>query len=325
MSGWMVLMVVIGAVLLLDLLLHAFAARLVLPFVHYKVPFGVEPSSVDARAERISFETTHGLTLRGHLHKSDGPSRGLIIFCPEYDGKHWSATTYAAALRDAGYDVLAFDFRNQGESDALPGYEPLHWLTEHEVADVMSAIRYAKSRADLAELPIGLFGISRGGGAALAAASRCRDLKAILCEGAYSMESLLLHYALRWASLYIPERLMRMLPLWHVRITLGLARWTSQLTRGVRYTLLERELPRLADRPVQMIAGGRDTYVAKEITGVLCRRIGSDLCKPLWVVDKAKHNQARKIDPTGYDRRLLEHFSVLASDVPARQPLSAAG
>jgi uncharacterized protein len=311
MNAWMVLIVIVGTLVVLDALLHVLAARLVLPFVQYKVPFRVEPAAIDPGAECISFPTTDGLTLRGSLYRTlQGASRGLIVFCPEYNGKHWSAMAYAGALRHAGLDVLAFDFRNQGDSDFLPGYEPLHWLTEYEVADVLAAIRYAKSCPDLVGLPLGLFGVSRGGGAALAAACRCRSVKAIACEGAYSIESLLLHYALRWGSLYIPERVMRMIPLWHMRMTLALARWTSQWSRKVEYILLERELTRLRDRPVLMVAGARDTYVVPEVTDRLCSRIGPS-CRPLWVVAKAQHNQARKHAAAEYDRRLLELFANL--------------
>lgn len=311
MGIWTALLLAAGILLLADLVLHLVAVRLVLPQFERKIPFGVEPAQPNPSAETVSFPTTNGLTLRGSYYKhTSQPSRGLILFCPELGGNHWSALSYAGGLFEAGYDILSFDFRNQGESDALPGYDPLHWLTEYEVQDVQAAMDFIQSRPDLAQQPLGLFGISRGGGAALAVATRRPDVRAIACEGAYSTESLLLHYALRWASLYLPAWLMRRLPLWHVRLTLAIARKVSERRRGCRLTLIERKLHRLAGRPVLMIAGGRDTYVSPQITGILASKVGA-AHDPLWIVPKAKHNQAREIDKAGYDARLLEVFQGL--------------
>jgi alpha-beta hydrolase superfamily lysophospholipase len=312
--GWL-LFVVAGAVVA-DLLVRALAVRVILPVFERKPTFTVESADPAPDAESIAFPTSQGLTLRGSLWTPDDAPRGVIVFCPEMAGSHWSAQWYCHGLREAGFAVLAFDFRNQGESDALRGYEPLHWVTEYEVTDVRAAIAFVSRRPDLAELPLGLFGISRGGGAALAAAARSRGVAAVACEGAFTTDSLTMLYTYRWAELYLPGWIMRLIPRWHLAGTLALARRVSQWRRGCRYAVLERDLPRLRDQSVLFIAGERDTYVPPTVAQAMCRYIGGPR-QDVWVVPEASHNRARRVDSAGFDRRVTAFFQESLPAAPA--------
>ena len=100
------------------------------------------------------------------------------------------------------------------------------------------------------------------------------------------------------------------MPMWHLKMTLNLARRISQLRRRCRYTNLERLLPRLAKKHVLLITGARDTYVSPEISEQMRRRIGED-CRPVWTVPKAKHNMARQVVPEAYDQTLVDFFSTM--------------
>jgi uncharacterized protein len=299
---------VVAAVVVVDLLIHAVAIFSILPILERCPPFSVEPTSPSPDAERIEFPSADGLTLRGSLHLPTGPPVGLIVFCPELGGDHWSALWYCQGLLKAGFAILAFDFRNQGESDDVPGYAPIHWLTEFEVSDAMAAVDYATRRADLARLPLGLFGISRGGSAALVAAARTEVVRSVACEGAFSISTMSLHFTLRWASLYYSPSVIRLFPLWHIRLTLAMARGVSQLRRHCRYTVLEQWLPLLTGRRSLMIIDGRDTYVLPEISQGLFKRFPQPGSQS-WVVEPAKHNLARLVDPEAFDRRVVEFFS----------------
>ena len=186
--------------------------------------------------------------------------------------------------------------------------------------DAMAAIAYSRQRHDLSELPVGLFGISRGGGVALATAARCRDVRCVAGEGVFSNDGLFVHYTLRWAVLYCPEWLLNLLPLWHIKLTIALVRWFSQLRRRCRYVNLERLLPQLRDVPTLLIAGSRDTYVHLDIPNNLSRRIGADQSE-VWVVEGAKHNMARDVDAHAYDSKLVDFFSQLNVQ-PADSPVS---
>jgi pimeloyl-ACP methyl ester carboxylesterase len=303
---------IILGVLALDFTLRCLAARLILPIFERKPPFGGAPHADPSLGERIVIPTTNGLWLCGRIYRqSQSPPRGVIVFCPEMEGDSTSALFYCAALLEAGFDVLGFDFRNQAESGSLPGYEPLHWPTEYEVEDTLSAVRYAQSRVEWSELPLGVVGISRGGGAALAAARRHPGIQRVVAEGAFSTERLMEHYTLRWAALYIPQWLMNLFPLWHVRGTLALVRFFSELRRGCRYVSLDRELSRLQQTPVLLIHGDRDSYVPKETALAIAQKLSEH--HAFWLVENANHNKAREVDAEEYDRRLLEFFEPMQS------------
>jgi uncharacterized protein len=310
-----VLWVVLGVLavwVVLDLIVRVSAVLAILPILERSPPFSVEPTAPSPTADAVTFKSGDGLTLRGSLHlPSEGAPRGVVIFCPELGGDHWSAGWYCRALQAAGFAILAFDFRNQGESDRLPHYMPIHWLTEYEVQDTKAAIDYVLARPDLAGLPLGLFGISRGGSAALVAAAQSPEVRCVACEGVFSISTMSLHYTLRWSSLYFPSWVMRLLPMWHIRTTLALARRVSQLRRHCHYVVLEDWLDRLGERPALMIVGGRDTYVLPEISETLFQRFPQANSRR-WLVKTAKHNMAREVDPEEFDRRIVDFFAQMA-------------
>jgi pimeloyl-ACP methyl ester carboxylesterase len=298
---------IIGGILFTDLVLRSFGVRVILPLFERKPPFGGIPQGPDEQGELISFPTTNGLTLRGRIHRQlEQPPRGVIVFCPEMQGDSTSAFFYCEGLWLAGFDILAFDFRNQGASESLPGYEPLHWLTEHEAEDALAAVRFARTCAEWADVPVGIFGISRGGGAALAAAARDAGIQSVAVEGAFTANQLMEHYSLRWASLFIPQWFMNLFPLWHLRGTLAIVRWISQYRRGCKYVILEKSLSRLKKTRVLQIHGERDSYVPQETALQLARCLPAD--HEFWLVPQASHNKAREVDAEEYDRRVVEFF-----------------
>lgn len=322
---------IIGGLLLLDLIVRLFFARVILKEFEKKLAT-TRSSKVesDENAEPIQFATSDGLTLRGSLHGDRfGRPRGLVIFCPEVNGDHRSAAEYCRGLLEAGFLVLAFDFRNHGESDAQPDYEPLHWVTNYELRDVRAALDFARSRDDLRDLPIGLMGVSRGGGVALAAAAADPSIKAVAVEGAFTTSAMQLHYTIRNSTMYVPAWFLKLVPDWHLLSTLKLCRWISERRRNCRYTNLERLLPKLSDRPVLMIVGGHDSHVPLSVPNHIRSLIAGEECD-LWTVGKAKHNRARKVDENAYDTRIREFFTsnldvmnadaFEGSEADARQP-----
>jgi pimeloyl-ACP methyl ester carboxylesterase len=305
----LVVVCILAGLLLLDVVIQGAGIVAILPILERTPPFAVEPTSPAPAAEPVAFHTADGLTLHASLHlPGNDPPVGTVIFCPELGGDHWSATWYCRALPEAGFAVLAFDFRNQGQSERLQGYNPIHWLTEYEVSDVEAAIAYVKQRPELSELPLGLFGISRGGSAALVAAARCPDVQCVACEGVFSISTMSLHYTLRWASLFHPAWIMRLYPMWHIRSTLAAARLVSQMRRKCRYVVLENWVRKLAGRPVFVIVDGRDTYVLPEISESLLQTFPQGSTQR-WAVRGAKHNMAREVNAEEFDRRLVEFFS----------------
>lgn len=269
-------------------------------------PFNVAIEQPDENAERISITTSDGMTLRGCLINGDrGHSRGLVLFLPELRGNHWMVRRYCDSLIQAGYIILSFDFRNQGESDSMPGYVPIHWVTEYEMLDVASMLEYIESRPTLNSLPLLVCGVSRGGVAALLAACRHTRIRGVIADSAFGTMSMTKFFVDRFADHVIPKWLHRLLPTWHIELTLRDAMRMSERSRRCKYAHLERERDRMNSDSVLLISGQRDSYVTPEIARRLQGIVGGR-CE-LWIAPGAKHNMSRSVCTEEYDRRVLEH------------------
>src|SRR5262249_10988797 len=144
-----------------------------------------------------------GLSLRGCYLRAERPDRkGVILFGLEFGSNRWSCRPYCEALVSAGYDVFAYEPRNQGDSERAEGYDPLPWLTDHEGTDVEAAIGYLKQRPDADPSGIGFFGISKGGNAGLLAASRDKYVRCVVTDGAFATYTTMVPYMRRWVRLY---------------------------------------------------------------------------------------------------------------------------
>lgn len=309
--GWEAITILAAAVII-DLMLRLAILPRVLTIFEQAPALNAPQVPPDPDAIPVTTRTADGVTLSGSFFLPlEGEPVGTIVFYHEFGGDHHSASWYCAPLRTAGFAIVAFDFRGHGESEALEGYTPLHWLTDYEVDDALAALDFVDQHDDLHRLPLGVLGISRGGGAALAAAARRRNIAAVACEGAFSTDALMMNYATRWMTVFVPEWVAKLVPNWHIRGTLLITRLVSQFRRNCHYTWLEWSLPRLADRHLLLVADGADSYVDLRVTRRLCAAAGHS-AEDIWVAPKAKHNQARKSDPVAFDAKLLEFFVQIA-------------
>lgn len=271
-------------------------------------PFNVTAEPGDPQAERICFKTSDGIRLHGSILNGARPdSPGLILFFPELRGNHWMARRYCRTLLDQGFIVLAFDFRNQGESESMPGYSPIHWITEYEMTDVAAALEFVETDPRLSTLPIIAFGVSRGGAAALLAGCRYPRIRAVIADSAFGTMSMIDFFVDRFVQHVIPRWLFQILPAWHVKRTLCQAVELSEASRKCIYAHLESEVKDLEAANVLLISGEKDSYVTPEIAARLHEIVG--LNAELWIADGAKHNMSRFVQPDEYDRRISEHIT----------------
>jgi len=269
-------------------------------------PFNVVTENADDTAEKISIVTADGVSLKGSLingHLRD--AKGLVLFLPELRGNHWMAKRYCTALIETGYMVLSVDFRSQGESASHPGYSPIHWVTEFEMIDVDAMMHFIQSRSALKTLPLLAYGVSRGGVTALIAACRYSSVKGVVADSAFGTMSMTRYFVDRFVSYVIPEWVYRLLPGWHVNLTLRNGIKLSERRRKCKYVHLEREQASLDSQSVLLISGGRDSYVTPEIARRLQEIVGQG-CQ-LWIAPGAKHNMSRKICTEEYDSRVVNH------------------
>jgi alpha-beta hydrolase superfamily lysophospholipase len=275
--------------------------------------------------EEVSFATPDGLQLAGSYLRTTAPDRlGVIVFCTEYLGDRWTALPYADGLRDAGFDLFTFDFRNHGDSPADPTYQPLQWVSDLELVDLKAALAYLFRRPDADPAGVALFGLSRGGGTALAVAGEEPRIWALATDGAFPTHGTMYSYILRWAKIYVhSERFWKRFPAFIFSFAAWTGRVITERQRGRSYPKLERAARRLGPRPWLLIHGQRDAYIPPDIALRLFAHAGEP--KESWIVPRAKHNRCREIDPAAYRARLVDFFTRYAPRrAPAPSPAAAA-
>jgi pimeloyl-ACP methyl ester carboxylesterase len=258
-------------------------------------------------AEHVTLATVDGFTLRGCYLKSSATTRkGVILFGLEYGSDRWACLQYCAKLVAAGYDVFVYEPRNQGDSDRDPTYEPLQWVTDKDVSDMKAALEYLQNRPDADPRGVGLFGISKGGSIGFLVAANEPAIRCLVTDGAYATYTTVVPYMQRWIKIYSDRHLLqRVLPTWFYGLVglTGLNRVAR--IRGVTYPSVEKAVSRLG-RPILMIHGEGDTYIKPEMAKALFERAAEP--KELWLVPKAKHNQAIAVAEQEYHRRVVEFF-----------------
>ena len=239
----------------------------------------------------------------------------MLVFCHEYLSDRWSFRPYADHLRDLGYDLFTFDFRNHGESDLEPAYDPMQWTSDREVRDLRAALRYLRTRPDHDPAGFGLFGVSRGGTTALLAGALEDDVWGVVTDGAFPTRGTMIPYIIRWAEIYVQSQMIRnLVPVWVFGVLAWTARRHAERRLNCRFPSVEAAAARLAPRPWLMIHGGRDAYISPEIARGLYE-YGKNP-RELWLVPEAKHNGCRGSDPAGYAARILDFLEQFAPRRP---------
>ncbi len=258
-------------------------------------------------AEVVRFPTTDGLTLQGCYLKTKLKRRGVILFGLEFGSTCWSCWPYVEHLVAAGFDVFAFEPRNQGESDRMPGYDPLQWVTEYEVHDAEAALSYLKCRPDADPRGVGVFGISKGAGACLLAATNDPWVRCFATDGVFATMTTIVPYMRQWVRIYNSlYRLHELIPLWYYSWIGKAAMRRIEKTRQCRFVHLEPAASKLAPRPLLMIHGEADTYIKADMARALFDRVSGP--KEFWLVEGAKHNQALQAAGDVYRKRVLRFF-----------------
>jgi pimeloyl-ACP methyl ester carboxylesterase len=287
-----------------------------------------------AEGEEVRFPTADGLELAGSYLRARTERRtGVLVFCHEFLSDRWSCQPYVEPLRDIGYDVFTFDFRNHGSSAHEPGYSPLQWVSDHEVRDLEAALAYLRGRPDRDPAGFGLFGVSRGGGTGLVVTAEHPDVWAIVTDGAFPTRGTMLPYILRWAQIFVQSSLLYAAirdyaPLHLFEFLGSLARHRAERRLGCKFPDIETAVARLAPRPWLMIHGGKDTYIGPEIARQLFEL--AEEPKDLWIVPGAKHNRCREVDAQVYASRVEAFFRSAGprgplAPVPAPTPAPAPG
>lgn len=262
--------------------------------------------------EAVDFRALDGHALRGVMipGESINGRRGMIVFAHEYKSDAQSCVRYCKPLIDAGYDVFSFDFRGHGQSTGEDGYRPRQWPSDREVSDMLGAVAYVEEALEKCGRPveIGLFGISRGAGAAILAAEAVPGIKAILTDSGFSSDTTLEYLMKRWAKIFAKVRVVYEN---HPPAFWRLLRWLLFRACSRRfhcsYPSVRKALTRLKGVPIFMIHGEKDSYIPVSQTHMLYAIAGRP--KYIWTVPGAKHNQSVIAEPEQYAVKTLEFFN----------------
>jgi pimeloyl-ACP methyl ester carboxylesterase len=312
---WVTLAVILAPVMVVVFLLTLLFIHLYINYFKYlerifqeKPLFIIPRGQPDAGAEDVWFPTAGGLKLRGcYLKTTAGPRRGVVLFGLEFGSNRWACVPYCKQLLEHGFDVFTFEPRGQGDSEAQPGYEPLQWISNHEVRDMEAALAYLKGRPDAGPDGVGFFGISKGGGAGLLAARRDPYVRCFVTDGVFATYTTMVPYMRKWISLYSTRYWLQViLPSWYYGLVGIACLKRLQRRRHCRFLDLEPVFARLAPRPLLMIHGGADTYIKPDMARALFARARPP--KEFWLVEGAKHNQAIQVAGEAYHQRVLAFF-----------------
>lgn len=259
----------------------------------------------------VRFRAFDGTSLRGMFLLADRsqPRKGLILFCHEFASDMYSAARYCRPLIENGYDVFSFDFRGHGESSCSEEYQPRQWVSDREVDDVLGAIAFAEDYLESQGLPVelGVFGISRGAGAAVIAARRNPAVKAIITDGLFSNDITLEALMKRWAYIFAKVKFVYEN---HPPEFWQFLRWLLFVFAHRKFHCyfpsVRKILPWMLPRPIFMIHGERDSYIPNEQARYLHQLAPGP--KSLWIVPGAKHNQGVVVSPEQYAEKTLGFF-----------------
>lgn len=260
----------------------------------------IEALPADNGHDLVAVDETGAKTSATVFCLSSKPA-AVVIFCPELDGKRQSALLYCRPLVEAGFAVVSV---GMGEAEADEPM-PIHWTAETEISAVERVLNHISNLDQFRDLPIGMFGVSRGGTAAIICACRFPQIRSVVTDSGYSSMGLTRNFIARFGRQLVPEALFNVLPQWHISKALWHAFRLSENARGCRYVHIEHEASSFT-QPILMISGKRDSYVTPPVTDNLARLLGNS---NTWVVARAKHNKARLQAEADYAQKIVEHFT----------------
>ena len=134
--------------------------------IYFPLDHVPSPSDVGlAGVETVTFPTEAGLVLSGwFVSNRSGAASGTVIVFNGNAGNRAHRAPLAATLRDAGYQVLLFDYRGYGGNGGAPTERGL-------LADARAARAYLLGRVDVDASRLVYFGESLGSAVAIALAA----------------------------------------------------------------------------------------------------------------------------------------------------------
>jgi fermentation-respiration switch protein FrsA (DUF1100 family) len=238
--------------------------------------------------EQFSLNTDDGLQLRGWWLLRPETRKVIVVAHGHEGGKH-DMLGIGTQLWRAGHNVLLFDFRGRGESDAAP-----NTLAHREVDDMLLATHYALER--LPDARLGVVGYSMGAAVTILAAAREPRIEAVVADSPFATAIEVISNGLRNMFRIPPAPLVA----------------ATDLAIAARYGYRISQIrpvdavAQLAPRPLLLIHGAADTLIPVSHAHQLFATAREP--KELWIVPGAEHCGAYFADRAAYAQRVTAFF-----------------
>jgi dienelactone hydrolase len=251
-----------------------------------RVPVVGSPADLGmANYEDVTLSAAEGITLRGwYIPSRNGAA---IIAVHGADANRSQMLGHARALAQAGYGVLLFDLRADGESDGT-----LFPVTD-ATSDVSAALAYLRSRQEIDPGRIGAVGLSLGAEVLLQAAAGDPSLKALIADGATTNTVRdLLRLPPRYRLLYAAA------PMW------WMSDRTAALMSGAPARPLVELVEKIPPRPILFISSN------EEPEPLMNRRLYEHAgpAAQLWELPDTGHVGGIFAHPEEYKQRMITFF-----------------
>jgi fermentation-respiration switch protein FrsA (DUF1100 family) len=250
--------------------------------------FFYTPFELGVPFETVSFHNSEGLRLTGWWLDSPA-TRKVVILCPGYGRSKSDLLGVGTRLWKSGFNVLMFDFRDQGESD-----QAISTIGHFETDDLESAIDYTLWRVPGAE--IGAMGYSMGAATTIIAAARREEIRAVVADSSFADLRKVLRMAFRQLTHLPPSPSMELAEI----LILMRAGYRISSVRPVDH------VGKIAPRPILIIHGDCDIVAPVGDAYALYEAAGKP--KELWITEGTGHCGTYFLDREAYVRRVIEFF-----------------
>lgn len=263
------------------------------------------PEDLSPRARRLSFRSLDGLELQAFFAPPVGDRPVMLIQAGKRATRD-HMLPWARIFARAGYGVMTFDWRAQGESEGR-----ILSYGVHGPEDLLGALEALEAQPEAAGRPVGIYACSLGGACVAMAGQRIPErVQCLLLDSPYGDLGRMTHQRLAFLGplRWFPYLLMELL----ARFLIG------QTTRTVKPEL---ELLGFSPRPIYVMHGDADTVVPYSEGVSLYETYTGP--KDFWRDEGLDHVDARIFDSQGFMGRIATFFHVHLAGAPTSEEVIA--
>jgi fermentation-respiration switch protein FrsA (DUF1100 family) len=255
-------------------------------YYHYDWSLASYP---DLHPQAIEVNSSTGVKLEGRFFP--GSDHALIILASGYGDTQDQMIPIAEFLHNAGFNTLTYNMRAR-----TPSGGEFVTLGQLEQQDLISVVNAAAKRSDVDPGRIGVLGISMGASAAVLAAARDQQIRAVVDDCGFSdapgvITSSFEHF------IHLPPMPFAPVTIWIASARAGID------VNGIRPMDV---IGRISPRPILIIHGLADKVIPVDHSKRNFAAAGEP--KELWLVPGAGHGQSHTVQRAAYEKKVIAFF-----------------